>query len=233
MNLSQGFPNFLPPAELLELVERALRGRYHQYALMPGSMALRTAIAEKLARVVFGEGRPRRRDHRHERRHGGDLRRDSGRRAPRRRGHRVRPVLRLLRALDHAGRRPHRPPAADAARLRDRLGAAAGGAERSHAPRHRELAAQSERRAARAARTSTGSRSCCARTIAICSATRSTSTSSSTARGTRRRSRSRSSRSAALPCFRSARPITRRGGSSATASRRRRCRRSCGACIST
>ena len=34
---------------MLELVERALRGRYHQYALMPGSIALRTAIAAKLA----------------------------------------------------------------------------------------------------------------------------------------------------------------------------------------
>ena len=49
VNLSQGFPDFLPPAALLELVERCTRGRYHQYALMPGSMALRTAIAAKLA----------------------------------------------------------------------------------------------------------------------------------------------------------------------------------------
>jgi methionine aminotransferase len=49
VNLSQGFPDFLPPAELLDLVERCARGRYHQYALMAGSMALRTAIAEKLA----------------------------------------------------------------------------------------------------------------------------------------------------------------------------------------
>jgi methionine aminotransferase len=48
VNLSQGFPDFLPPAELLELVEHALRGRYHQYALMPGSLPLRTAIAAKL-----------------------------------------------------------------------------------------------------------------------------------------------------------------------------------------
>ena len=48
VNLSQGFPNFLPPQELLELVERAMRGSYHQYALMAGSMALRTAIADKL-----------------------------------------------------------------------------------------------------------------------------------------------------------------------------------------
>jgi methionine aminotransferase len=48
VNLSQGFPDFQPPPELLELVVRALRGRYHQYAPMPGSVPLRTAIAEKL-----------------------------------------------------------------------------------------------------------------------------------------------------------------------------------------
>jgi methionine aminotransferase len=49
VNLSQGFPDFRPPSALLALVERCLRERYHQYALMPGSMALRTAIAAKLA----------------------------------------------------------------------------------------------------------------------------------------------------------------------------------------
>jgi methionine aminotransferase len=49
VNLSQGFPDFRPPPALLELVERCLRERYHQYALMPGSIALRTAIAAKLA----------------------------------------------------------------------------------------------------------------------------------------------------------------------------------------
>lgn len=53
VNLSQGFPDFLPPAPLLESVERCLRGRYHQYALMPGAMPLRTAIATKLA-ALYG-----------------------------------------------------------------------------------------------------------------------------------------------------------------------------------
>jgi methionine aminotransferase len=48
VNLSQGFPDFTPPAELVERVERCLRGRFHQYAPMPGSVALRTAIAGKL-----------------------------------------------------------------------------------------------------------------------------------------------------------------------------------------
>jgi len=49
VNLSQGFPDFRPPPVLLELVDRCLSERYHQYALMPGSMPLRTAIAAKLA----------------------------------------------------------------------------------------------------------------------------------------------------------------------------------------
>ena len=53
VNLSQGFPDFLPPAGLLERVEQALRGRYHQYAPMPGSVALRNAIAAKLA-ALYG-----------------------------------------------------------------------------------------------------------------------------------------------------------------------------------
>jgi methionine aminotransferase len=48
VNLSQGFPNFDPPAGLLELVDKSLAGRNHQYAPMPGSVALRAAIAGKL-----------------------------------------------------------------------------------------------------------------------------------------------------------------------------------------
>jgi methionine transaminase len=49
VNLSQGFPDFTPPLGLVERVERCLRGRFHQYAPMPGSVALREAIAAKLA----------------------------------------------------------------------------------------------------------------------------------------------------------------------------------------
>jgi methionine aminotransferase len=49
VNLSQGFPDFTPPAGLVERVERCLRGRFHQYAPMPGSVALRESIAAKLA----------------------------------------------------------------------------------------------------------------------------------------------------------------------------------------
>ena len=48
VNLSQGFPNFEPPAGLIERVDKCLAGRNHQYAPMPGSVALRSAIAGKL-----------------------------------------------------------------------------------------------------------------------------------------------------------------------------------------
>jgi len=58
INLSQGFPDFQPPPELLELVVQALGGRYHQYAPMPGSMALRTAIAEKLRALYSVQADP-------------------------------------------------------------------------------------------------------------------------------------------------------------------------------
>jgi len=51
VNLSQGFPDFLPPAGLLEILQRCLGERYHQYALMPGSLALREAITGKLAQL--------------------------------------------------------------------------------------------------------------------------------------------------------------------------------------
>src|SRR4029077_13085994 len=49
VNLSQGFPNFEPPAGLIERVEHYLKTRCHQYAPMPGSAPLRAAIATKLA----------------------------------------------------------------------------------------------------------------------------------------------------------------------------------------
>jgi methionine transaminase len=51
VNLSQGFPDFQPPADLLERVEHHLQGRCHQYAPMPGAVALRAAIAAKLLQL--------------------------------------------------------------------------------------------------------------------------------------------------------------------------------------
>ncbi|MEO8935028.1 MAG: methionine aminotransferase [Xanthomarina sp.] len=47
INLSQGFPNFKSDQKLIDLVCQAMNSGYNQYALMPGSMELREAIAEK------------------------------------------------------------------------------------------------------------------------------------------------------------------------------------------
>jgi methionine aminotransferase len=48
INLSQGFPDFQPPSELVELVARALRNGCNQYAPMPGLARLREAVADLL-----------------------------------------------------------------------------------------------------------------------------------------------------------------------------------------
>ena len=49
INLSQGFPDFEPPARLVELVAHYMReGGANQYAPMPGHPALRAAIAAKV-----------------------------------------------------------------------------------------------------------------------------------------------------------------------------------------
>ena len=48
LNLSQGFPNFNSDPVLLELVTKAMKDGYNQYAPMPGDMGLREAICDKL-----------------------------------------------------------------------------------------------------------------------------------------------------------------------------------------
>lgn len=52
INLSQGFPDFDPPAELIEAVKRAVDGPHHQYAITWGSPGLRRALAEKQRRFM-------------------------------------------------------------------------------------------------------------------------------------------------------------------------------------
>ncbi|MFM9970567.1 MAG: pyridoxal phosphate-dependent aminotransferase [Burkholderiales bacterium] len=51
VNLGQGFPDFPCDPQLQALVTEAMRAGHNQYALMPGVMALREAIAEKTARL--------------------------------------------------------------------------------------------------------------------------------------------------------------------------------------
>ena len=51
INLSQGFPDFDPPARLVELIAAHLAAGRNQYAPMPGLPALREAIADKVRRL--------------------------------------------------------------------------------------------------------------------------------------------------------------------------------------
>ncbi|MBQ62604.1 MAG: methionine aminotransferase [Gammaproteobacteria bacterium] len=55
INLSQGFPDFSPPVELLEMCEKYLRGGYNQYPPMSGVPYLREQIALKLERLYQTE----------------------------------------------------------------------------------------------------------------------------------------------------------------------------------
>lgn len=49
VNLSQGFPDFDVHPELIDLVSQAMREGHNQYAPMPGVVALREQIAQKVA----------------------------------------------------------------------------------------------------------------------------------------------------------------------------------------
>lgn len=48
INLSQGFPDFDPPEELLAAMEAAARGPWHQYAITWGAPQFREALAQKI-----------------------------------------------------------------------------------------------------------------------------------------------------------------------------------------
>lgn len=52
INLSQGFPDFAPPAELLEAAARAARSGPHQYAVTWGAPNFREALARKQTRFM-------------------------------------------------------------------------------------------------------------------------------------------------------------------------------------
>jgi methionine transaminase len=51
INLSQGFPEFNPPPEVVDAVARYMRAGHNQYAPMPGVLALREALAAKIERL--------------------------------------------------------------------------------------------------------------------------------------------------------------------------------------
>jgi aminotransferase len=50
INLSQGFPDFDPPEELMKALEKAARGPCHQYAVTWGAPNFRQALARKIQR---------------------------------------------------------------------------------------------------------------------------------------------------------------------------------------
>lgn len=52
INLSQGFPDFDPPRELLDALEKTARGGPHQYALTWGAENFRRALARKQSRFT-------------------------------------------------------------------------------------------------------------------------------------------------------------------------------------
>ncbi len=52
VNLSQGFPDYDPPAELLKRLEEVAHEDFHQYSVTWGAQNLRTAIAQKQARFM-------------------------------------------------------------------------------------------------------------------------------------------------------------------------------------
>ncbi len=78
VNLGQGFPDYPIDPRLAELVQQAMSAGHNQYAPMPGVPALLEQIAAKLQRSYGVTVDAEQRDHRHARRHRGDLLRDPG-----------------------------------------------------------------------------------------------------------------------------------------------------------
>ena len=60
LNLSQGFPDFDPPDELLDRVSFYLNNSYNQYPPMSGVMPLRISISDKLKSLYGIEADPER-----------------------------------------------------------------------------------------------------------------------------------------------------------------------------
>ena len=52
INLAQGFPDFEPPEVLLQALERATRGPFHQYAVTWGAPRFRQALARRINRFT-------------------------------------------------------------------------------------------------------------------------------------------------------------------------------------
>jgi methionine aminotransferase len=58
INLSQGYPDFPSSPQLIELVSKAMRGGFNQYAPMPGIFTLREVISDKIASLYGAQYNP-------------------------------------------------------------------------------------------------------------------------------------------------------------------------------
>lgn len=58
INLSQGFPDFMPDARLIEYINEAMKSGHNQYAPMAGNIQLREHISEKVERLYKANYNP-------------------------------------------------------------------------------------------------------------------------------------------------------------------------------
>src|SRR6202012_4841567 len=52
INLAQGFPDFDPPAALVDALVRSARGPHHQYSITWGAARFRQTLAKKVSRFT-------------------------------------------------------------------------------------------------------------------------------------------------------------------------------------
>ena len=57
VNLSQGFPDFEPPKEILNRLKEVTEGDFHQYSITWGAQNFREALAEKQSGPMGHEDR--------------------------------------------------------------------------------------------------------------------------------------------------------------------------------
>ena len=84
INLSQGFPDFNPPSEILDRLAEVSHENFHQYSITWGAQNFREALAEKAVPPDGAADRPQHRDCDHLRQHRGHDGRHDDRCQPRR-----------------------------------------------------------------------------------------------------------------------------------------------------
>lgn len=93
VNLSQGFPDFDPPQEILDRLAQVAHEGPHQYSVTWGAQNFREALARKQSHYMGPDHRPRQGDRGHLRLHRGHDVRHDDRGQSRRQGDRVLPLL--------------------------------------------------------------------------------------------------------------------------------------------